>query len=212
MRLLLLAFLMGIAACSARPLSATSVAPLESRAEVPLHIYVGVTRRRPAVTPEVLGEWVGQAAEDFSAAGFSFDVASVRYVDAASIDARTRRGRRGLATLGDEPGLHIAIAGPLRRSRRRAVTRGSWLPRQRVVVLSTDAHRTTLSHEIGHAFGLDHESEAKNLMCSCDRDPRARFSQLQLAEIATAVADDWRRLGREGSRAEFDRAGVRPSP
>lgn len=183
-RWLLTAFLLCTAACAARPLSATSVAPLGDQAEIPIHIYIGVTARGPAIEPDVLGEWVGQAAEDFAAAGVSFDVASVQYVDAASIDARTRRGRRGLATVGDNPGLHIAIAGPLRR----ATTRGSWLPRQRVIVLSTKATRKTLSHEIGHAFGLGHERASQNLMCSCDRDPRARFSAMQLAEVATVVA------------------------
>ena len=183
---------MALAGCTARPLSATSVAPLASHVEVPLHLYVGVNRRGPVVTPEMLGEWVGQAATDFAAAGFSFEVASVQYVPAASIDARTRRGRRGLAELGAGDGVHIAVAGPLRRPRKRATTRGSWLPRQRVIVLSTEANRTTLSHEIGHAFGLEHERAAKNLMCSCDRDPQARFSELQLAQAATAAAR-WQR-------------------
>ncbi len=192
MRLLFLAFTMALAGCTARPLSATSVAPLASHVEVPLHLYVGVNRRGPVVTPEMLGEWVGQAATDFAAAGFSFEVASVQYVPAASIDARTRRGRRGLAELGAGDGVHIAVAGPLRRPRKRATTRGSWLPRQRVIVLSTEANRTTLSHEIGHAFGLEHERAAKNLMCSCDRDPQARFSELQLAQAATAAAR-WQR-------------------
>lgn len=191
-RLLLLAFTLGMAACMARPSSATSVAAPGSHVEVPLHLYVGMNRRGPVVTPEVLGDWVGQAAMDFAAAGLSFEVASVQYVPAGSIDARTRRGRRGLADLGARDGVHIAIAGPLRRPRKRATTRGSWLPRQRVIVLSTEASRTTLSHEIGHAFGLDHERAAKNLMCSCDRDPQARFSKMQLAQAAIAAAR-WQR-------------------
>lgn len=191
-RLLLIALTLGMTACAARPLSATSVTPLRSHIEVPLHIHVGTNRRGPVVSPDMLGEWVGQAATDFAAAGFSFEVASIQYVPAASIDARTRRGRRGLAALGADDGVHIAIAGPLRRPRKRASTRGSWLPRQRVIVLSTEANRTTLSHEIGHAFGLDHEPAAKNLMCSCDRAPGARFSQLQLTHAARAAAR-WQR-------------------
>jgi len=191
-RLLLLAFTMALAGCMARPLSATSVAPLASHVEVPLHLYVGVNRRGPVVTPDVLGDWVGQAAIDFAAAEVSFEVVSVKYVEATSIDARTRRGRRGLAELGTDRGVHIAIAGPLRRPRKRATTRGSWLPRQRVIVLSIEANRTTLSHELGHAFGLEHERAAKNLMCSCDRDPQARFSDMQLAQAATAAAR-WQR-------------------
>ncbi len=191
-RLPLLVFMTVLGACSARPLSATSVGPMANHVEVPLHLYVGVNRRGPVVTPEVLGEWVGQAATDFAPAGFSFEVASVHYVPAASIDARTRRGRQGLSALGTRDGVHIAVAGPLRRPRRRATTRGSWLPRQRVIVLSNAASRTTLSHEIGHAFGLEHERAAKNLMCSCDRDPQARFSEMQLARAATAAAR-WQR-------------------
>ncbi len=188
MRLLLLALTLALAACGARPLSATSVSPLATDVEVPLHVYVGTSRRGPVVSPDVLGDWVGQAAMDFAAAGFTFEVASVQYVPASSIDARTRRGRRGLAALGAREGVHIAIAGPLRRPRKHETTRGRWLPRQRVIVLSTEASRTTLSHELGHAFGLAHERATKNLMCSCDRDPQARFSELQLAQAATAAA------------------------
>lgn len=191
-RLLVIALTLGIAACSARPLSTTSVPSPQNHVAVPLHLVVGTNRRGPVVTPEVLGQWVGQAAEDFAAAGFSFEVASVRYVEAGSIDARTRRGRRGLAELGEGDGVHIAIAGPLRRPRKRPSTRGSWLPRQRVIVLSTEANRTTLSHELGHAFGLGHERAMKNLMCSCDRDPQARFSAMQLTQAATAAAR-WQR-------------------
>lgn len=187
-RVLLTSLALATAACTAGPPAATTAPLAGSSVEVPLHFYVGMNRRGPVVDPEILGEWVGQAATDFYAAGFSFEVASVRYVDAASIDARTRRGRKGLAALGGDVGIHIAIAGPLGRPRKGAATRGSWLPRHRFVVLSTEASRTTLSHELGHAFGLDHESMSVNLMCSCDREPQAQFSKIQLAQAATAVA------------------------
>ncbi|MCR9163872.1 MAG: matrixin family metalloprotease [Nannocystaceae bacterium] len=144
------------------------------------------------VDPDALSEWVAKAAVDFARAGFSIEVASIQYVDASSIDARTRRGRQGLARLGDEDGLHVAVAGPLRRPKRRPPIRGSWLPKQGVIVLSTDASERTLSHEIGHALGLSHERAEQNLMCSCERVAHAEFSAVQLESMSEAIT---RRFG-----------------
>lgn len=193
MRWLVCGALLASIGCAARPSAATSLAPTASEpAAIPLHLHVGLSRRGPVVHPDALGEWVGQAAVDFSRAGFTIEVASVQYVDASSIDARTRRGRRGLARLGNDDGLHVAIAGPLRRPKRHRPTRGSWLPQQGVIVLSTNASRTTLSHEIGHALGLSHERAEQNLMCSCERVAHAEFSAVQLTSMSEAIT---RRFG-----------------
>lgn len=193
MRWLVCATLFASLGCAARPSAATSLAPTASEpTAIPLHLHVGLNRRGPVVDPDALGEWVGQAAVDFARAGFSIEVASIQYVDASAIDARTRRGRQGLGRLGDEAGLHVAVAGPLRRPKRHPPTRGSWLPQQSVIVLSTEASKTTLSHEIGHALGLSHERAAQNLMCSCERVAHAEFSAVQLTSMSAAVA---RRFG-----------------
>lgn len=193
MRWLVCATLLASLGCAARPSAATSLAPTASEpAAIPLHLHVGLNRRGPVVDPDALSEWVAKAAVDFARAGFSIEVASIQYVDASSIDARTRRGRQGLARLGDEDGLHVAVAGPLRRPKRRPPIRGSWLPKQGVIVLSTDASERTLSHEIGHALGLSHERAEQNLMCSCERVAHAEFSAVQLESMSEAIT---RRFG-----------------
>lgn len=192
MRWLLAVALLTSVGCAARPSSATSLSPPRSQlGTIPVHLHIGTNRRGPVVDPDTLGEWLGQAAMDFSRAGFSLEVASVRYVDAPSIDVRTSRGRTGLSELGDAAGLHVAVAGPLRRPRRHRPVRGTWMPRQGVIVLSTEASRSTLSHEIGHALGLSHEAAQHNLMCSCERTAQAEFSAGQRASMSETVARRW---------------------
>lgn len=76
----------------------------------------------------------------------------------------------GSARSGDRSvrGLHWRYSGVLRKLREREY-----------VVVSGDAPVTTLAHEVGHFFGLDHSEREENLMCSCRRGPRQIFSARQ---------------------------------
>ncbi len=47
------------------------------------------------------------------------------------------------------------------------------------VVVSSDAPNTTLVHELGHTFDLDHKDSPENIMCSCRRKEKPTFNSDQ---------------------------------
>lgn len=47
------------------------------------------------------------------------------------------------------------------------------------VAVAHNAPTTTLVHEVGHAFGLTHEKQTDNLMCSCRRGLNSEFTERQ---------------------------------
>ncbi len=51
--------------------------------------------------------------------------------------------------------------------------------RREYVAVAHNAPATTLVHEVGHAFGLRHEDDFDNLMCSCRRGRRPTFTDQQ---------------------------------
>ena len=65
-------------------------------------------------------------------------------------------------------GLHWRYHGSARRIRQREY-----------LVIARDAPTTTLVHEVGHAFGLNHHHALDNLMCSCRRALAPRFTRRQ---------------------------------
>ena len=54
--------------------------------------------------------------------------------------------------------------------------------------LGGDAPATTLVHELGHLFGLDHDFGQQNLMCSCRVGPQQVFTRAQGVEIRRGAA------------------------
>ncbi len=117
-----------------------------------------------AIEPMAGGERVETSDERFSLAERAARDGSVHvfYVDSVAL-TNPRKGDRRVS------GMHWRYHGldPQVRSRE-------------YVAVAHNAPNTTLVHEVGHAFGLAHQNEdTGNLMCSCRRDSKPRFTARQ---------------------------------
>ncbi|MGB1014237.1 MAG: hypothetical protein ACPG4T_08905 [Nannocystaceae bacterium] len=65
-------------------------------------------------------------------------------------------------------GMHWRYRGLRRKMRHREY-----------IAINSDAPSTTLAHEVGHLFGLDHDRGHRNLMCSCRRGRIQQFTRGQ---------------------------------
>lgn len=164
--------------------------------KIPLTIHIATGEGRMAFDLRRLDRAVDQANEAMRAYGLSVYVARIFLMPDGYANVRHRRDRRKMAQYAAPDGsIHVflvnslELGGPLRADR--SVRGLHWryrgvLGRMRnreYLVVSNDAPPTTLVHEIGHLFGLEHDTSQQNLMCSCRQGPRQIFTMLQGAEM-----------------------------
>ena len=65
------------------------------------------------------------------------------------------------------------------------------------VAVAHNAPTTTLVHEVGHAFGLAHDTSTDNLMCSCRRGLDPAFTEHQGRRLRLGAKRLLRRVGRD---------------
>jgi hypothetical protein len=142
---------------------------------IPLARLVAASGSGSAVDAAFLAEQLATANELFADAGVTFDAADPVSIDQRFAELETRADRD---SLGDSVVAHevsIFFVTSLRdvddpKNYRMGVTwrRLSDLTNKYIVV-SSSARPTTMAHELGHYFGLDHTFVKNNLM-SYDRD------------------------------------------
>lgn len=164
----------------------------KAQLRLPLTVHVAVDRRGVAFERERLDRAVARANEALLPHGIEVYVARVVHMPEGFTTVRHRRDRRKIATYAPPDGtVHLFLVGSLElggnlradRSvrglhwRYRGLLR-KWKNREYLIV-SSDAPSTTLVHELGHLFGLDHDTSGQNLMCSCRKGPRQLFTRNQ---------------------------------
>jgi hypothetical protein len=70
------------------------------------------------------------------------------------------------------------------------------LPTREYLAVAHNAPSTTLVHEIGHAFGLAHDKDRTNLMCSCRRSLEPAFTERQGQRLRSGARRFLRRARR----------------
>ena len=108
---------------------------------------------------------------------------------------RTARCRRGAACAcsGRRRAVHRQRSDRLERDR--SVRGLHWRYRgllgkmrnREYLIVSNDAPATTFVHELGHLFGLEHDTSQQNLMCSCRQGPRQIFTTSQGRTMRTGA-------------------------
>lgn len=162
------------------------------RVRLPLTIHVATGADKVVFDMRRLNRAVWRANEALRDAGIEVYVARVVLLPDGFAEVRHRRDRRRLATFAPPDGtVHVflvgslELGGPLRADR--SVRGLHWryrglLGRMRnreYLIVSNDAPPTTLVHELGHLFGLEHDTSHQNLMCSCRQGPRQVFTASQ---------------------------------
>ncbi len=159
---------------------------------VPLTIHVASDRETRAQTMHRVRVAVSRANRALEPYGFRVVVHKVWIMPTGYSTITRRRDHRRLAEYAGVDGtVHVFMVDELELGSRLSGDRGvrgmHWryrglrkrFAKRQYVVVNSDAPSTTLVHELGHLFGLEHAYGHNNLMCSCRRGPRQIFTRSQ---------------------------------
>jgi hypothetical protein len=146
------------------PPAAPVVAPM------PLSIAVAEQDGAPVQTPEWLAEQLVEARRIYNHFGIYFRKTRTRKLDGRFAQLETRADRDALAGELEKGVLNVFVVASLRdvdddKLHRMGV---HWAPngdlKRQYVIVAASARKTTMAHEIGHYFKLQHTSTPDNLM------------------------------------------------
>ncbi len=174
-----------------------SAAPLR----IGLTLHVATAGQHLALDPRRLDRSLRRANAALADSGVEVYVAVIKLLPDGYTGIRHRRHRRALAQFAPNDGtIHVFLVdtvelGSVLRPHR-SVRGLHWryrglsrkLRHREYLVIGSDAPATTLVHELGHLFGLDHDRDHQNLMCSCRVGPTQDFTRKQGVSIRQGAA------------------------
>ena len=187
------------------PTSARSAA----RLRIPMTVHVAATADAPAVDTRRLLQAVHRTNQELAAHGIEVYIARLLVLPDGHTGVRGRRAMRRLAQFAPKDGtVHVffvqtvALVGSFRTTQpvrglhwRVGGPWGSRLRDRELLVIGGDAPATTLVHELGHLFGLQHAEGRQNLMCSCREGPQQIFTRSQGQQLRRGASAFMRRGG-----------------
>lgn len=138
----------------------------------PLRISIAVAEQdgAPVQTPDWLSEQLAEVRRLYNDFGIYFHDTETRTLDARFANLETRADRDALASELKKGVLNVFIVASLRdvHEEERFRMGVHWAPngdlRRQYVIVSAAARKTTMAHEIGHYFKLQHTFVPDNLM------------------------------------------------
>lgn len=160
----------GTGAAPAQPVAAQAPAPKPVAPPIPLSIAVALADGKTAQTQAWIDAQIAEAQRLYNAFGVSFRKDAMRRLPARFANLETRKDRDALATQLHPGVINVFIVASLRDVDDPKLYRMGvhWAPngdlKRQYVIVASEARKTTMAHEIGHFFTLQHTSSPDNLM------------------------------------------------